>query len=70
MKRAPEFVTTDEDYRGLEIWLVYGALLHESNGAQKCNYPIPYGKLDHAQRAFIDEVSRRFGRRGEEFKGL
>lgn len=64
--RHPVRVTTNDDWRGLEIWLVYEALLHESNGAQKCGYPIPYGKMNdmsHPRCGWVDYVCRRYAAR-------
>lgn len=61
--RKPEFETTNEDWRGMEIWLIYGALLRTPNYGDKLNYAIPYGKANretHPRCAWVNELSRRY----------
>lgn len=62
-RHCPEFVTTDEDWRGLEVWLVYGALLKTPNYGARLHYEIPYGRDNtetHPRSAWVNELSARY----------
>lgn len=63
MPKKPEFVTTNEDWRGLEVWLVYGALLKTPNYGARLHYEIPYGRDNtetHPRCAWVNELSARY----------
>ena len=57
-------VTSNADWRGLEIWLVYRAILQvKKNYGNKLGYEIPYGKLNgpnHPRCVFVDNLCARY----------